>query len=439
MTAQLTVDGPCRCTLNFSIAREELDSAVNSRLAEIAKTTEFKGFRKGKAPTSLVARAHGESAREEAQRKLMGEAFASAVKEHKLNPVGDPEMNLQGLNEGEEGPLTFEFAIEVAPEIDLKLPENFDVTVTLPNIDEGMIDGEVERLLERFGKIEEAPEEALVTDEAILEGTVVYVIDDVELEPRSERPAFTKHDLVDGLRIEGSQTVFEGAKVSDTVDLAVELPDHFDPAEHAGKSATLRYTIDRHRLVVLPDLDEELLKNLGQESVEELRGNIRTGLDGQRQAAYDEQVNAGIENSLLDAHVFDLPERLEARSIDRQVHQVAHRMVDKDGLSSEEGHSRAEEQREQISDGTRRGLRLAFIYGHIADLEDLKASVEEALAQVRSLAQQQGKDPDESVQSAIQEGWFGDVQEQLSNDKVRTWLRERAKVTEQEPPAADAA
>jgi len=189
---------------------------------------------------------------------------------------------------------------------------------------------------------------------------------------------------------------------------------------------------------VLPELDESLLKQLGQETAEELRGNIRKGLEGQRQSAHDEQVNVGIEDKLLEAHVFELPERLEARSIDRQIHQVAHRMIEQQGLSSEEGHSRAEQERERISDGTRRGLRLAFIYSQIAGEQDLSASVEEALGQVRALAEQQGQNPDESVQSAIKEGWFGDVQEQLTNDKVRAWLRERAQVTEQAPPAADA-
>jgi len=438
MTAKVTVDGPCRRTLNFSIDRSQLDDEVTSRLSEIAKKTEFKGFRKGKAPASLVARTHGDDVREEARRKIMGEAFAEAVKEHKLNPVGDPEMNLEQLKDESDAPFTFEFAIEIAPDIEIQLPEQFDVTVTLPNIDDSMIDTEVDRLRERFGKIEEAADGDVIGDEAILEGTVVYTIDDVELEPRTERPAFTKHDLVDGIRIEGSKEVFEGASVGVTVDLSVELPAHFDPVEHAGKTAKLTYTIDRYRVVVLPELDEKLLQQLGQESVEELRGNIRKGLENQRASAHDEQVNVSIEENLLGAHVFELPERLEARSIDRQIHQVAHRMIEEQGLSSEEGHARAEQQRERISDGTRRGLRLAFIYSEIAGAQDLSATVEEALGQVRALAEQQGQNPDESVQSAIQEGWFGDVQEQITNDKVRAWLRERAQVTEQAPQEADA-
>lgn len=438
MTAKVTVDGPCRRTLSFSIDRSELDNEVTSRLAEIAQRVDFKGFRKGKAPASLVARTHGDGVREESRRKIMGQAFADAVKEHGLHPVGEPEMNLEQLNDESSGPFTFEFAIEVAPDITLELPERFAVTVTLASIDETMIDSEVDRLRERFGKIEDAADDGLVTDEAILEGTVVYVVDDEELEPRSERPAFTKHGLVDGIRIEGSDEVFEGSKTGDTVELSVELPAHFEPAEHGGKTATLRYTIDRHRVVVLPELDEQLLESLGQESVEELRQKIQTGLEGQRKAAHDDQINSTIEDELLNSHVFELPSRLETRGIDRRVHEVAHRMVDQQGLSSEEGHARAEEQREQIADATRRGLRLAFLYSQIAGANDLKTSVDEALEQVRALARQQGQDPDASVQSAIQEGWFGDVQEQLTNDKVRAWLRERAVVTEQAPPAADA-
>jgi trigger factor len=438
MTAKVTVDGPCRRTLSFSVDRTELDSEVASQLAEIASRSNFKGFRKGKAPAALVARTHGASVREDARRKIMSKAFADAIKTHGLHPVGDPEMNLAELEDEKDGDFTFEFAIEVIPDIELALPERFGVDVTIPDLDDGMVDTELERLRERFGSIEEAEEGALVASGDILEGTATYVIDGVEIEPRSERPAFTKHNLVDGMLVEGSAEVFEGASLGDVIELAVELPAHFDPTEHAGKSATLKYTVDRHRLVVLPELDEELLGKLQVASVDELRTNIQNSLQGQRQAAVTDQANAAIEDQLLEAHSFELPSRLEARSIDRRVHEIAHRLVDQQGLSSEEGHHRAEEQREQIAESTRRSLRLAFLYSRIGAAHDLEAKVEEAVAQVRTLAQEQGQDPEAALQASVQEGWLGDVQEQLTNDKVRAWLRERTDVTEQAPPAAEA-
>lgn len=436
MACTVTADGPCRRTLAFSIDRSVLDQEVDGRLEEIARTSRFKGFRPGKVPRDLVRKTHGAQLREEARRKVMGQAFREAVQEHELHPVGDPEMNLEVLKDEEGGAFEFEFAVEVIPDFELDIPEAFPVTVTLAQIDDAMVEREREALLERFATLEDAAEGAEVAQNDILEGTCVYVVDGDELEPRTERPVFTKHDLVDGLRQEGLAQAFLGQKQGDTVELEVELPAHFKPEEHAGKSATLRYTIDRHRLVKLPEVTEELLQQIGAESEDDLLQKIRQGLEGQRAQAYRSQVDAAIDADLLERHSFELPERLAAKTVDHKVHELAHKLMKEQGMSSEEGHEKAEEHRTDAEAATQKGLRLAFIVARLAKLHELGATAEETTEQVRTLAQAQGQDPDEALRASLQEGWINDVQEQLTQEKVRGFLRNLADVTEQTPDEA---
>lgn len=437
MSCTMTVDGPCRRTLSFSIDRAELDKAVEERVANIAKTVSFKGFRPGKAPIAMVRRTHGAAAAEEARRQVMGRAFSEAVKEHELQPVGEPEMNLEKLDDEGDGPFTFEFAVEVAPDIELNIPDELRVDVVLAQINDEMIEGEVNRIREQGASLEDAEEGAAAGEEDILEGTATYTVGGTTLEPRTERAVFLKHELVDAIQSPGSREVFLGAKVGDTVELEVELPAHFDPKEHAGEKAQLAFQVDRIRKVKLAEFDEEFLKRLGVESEDDLRKRISEGLAQQRAQAGQQQVDRGMENLLLEAHDFEVPERLLAKNIDRRVHEHAHQLMERGGMSAEDGHAKAEEQREEIAAASERGLKLAFLYNRIAKQQDIVPTLDEAVEQVRSVAAAQNADPDQSVAAALKEGWIADVQEQLAHEKAREWLRERAVITETEPTPAD--
>jgi trigger factor len=432
MSCTVKADGPCRRTLSFEVERASLEKEIESRLGEIASSSAFKGFRKGKTPMALVRRTHGKKIADEARQQLMGRAFADAVKEHELHPVGDPVLNLQALDEG-EGPVTFELDVEVAPDFELSLADSFPVTVELRKIDDALVDGEVLRIRERFGTLEDVADGEAVGADDLLEGTVTYVVDGEQVATRDTRPAFLRHGLLDGIAVEGLADSFEGKQQGDTVELSTTLPEHFEPKGWQDKEAQITFVIDRHRRLVVPELTEEALKSLGLESEDQLRERVQAGLDGQRRQALDGQVDRAIEEQLIGAHEFELPERLLAKSIDHRVHEVAHKLMEQQGMDSQAGHDAAEERRGEIAEAAQKGLKLAFVVDAIARANELGASPEQAVQQVQNIATREGGDPEEAVASAIREGWLSDVQEQLTSETVRAWLRERADVTEQDP------
>lgn len=435
MACTMTVDGPCRRTLEFRIDREVLHAEIEQQVREIARTSRFKGFRPGKAPLDLVRRTHGKALADEARRRIMGRAFAEALEEHRLQPVGDPELDLTGLSDDEGGPFTFSLGIEVAPEFELQLDERIPVTVALPAVGEALIEREVESLRRRAAALEDAPEGVLVGRNDVLEGTAAYEVGGQHIEGR-HAVALVEHGVVDGIVVEGAADALVGKTVGGVVELPVTLPGHFKPAEHAGQDATLRFEITRHRLAVLPEPDDPaFLQRLGVSSGDELRQRLREGLQHQREQVLGELVDREVEKALLARHDFELPERLLGKSIDRRVHEIAHQLMEREGLSAEDGHQRAEEKRAEITGAARDGLRLAFILDRVAREHGLLASTADAEAQVATMAARENADPEALLAAARKEGWLGDVQEQLTRSRARQWLRNRAEVTETEPTA----
>jgi trigger factor len=434
MACTVTVDGPCRRTLSFTIDRAELDSEIERRVQSLAQRANFKGFRPGKTPVALVRKTHGKAIADEARQAVMSRQFQEAVREHELVPVGQPELKLDLLSDEGSGPFTFALTVEVAPAVELKPLERIPVTITLADVDEPMVEAEVQRFRQQGATLETAPEGAVVGDDAILGTTITYVVDGQELPARNERPVFPRHDLVDGLQLPGSGDAFRGKRLGDTVELEGDLPPHFQPAEHAGRRAALAVTIDQHRVMVVPPLGPELLGRAGVADETELRDRIREQLGVQRARFRDEAIDRAVEGWLVEQHPLELPGGMLARAVDRRVHEIAHKLMEEQGLDSEAGHARAEAERERIATGTQRALHASFVMAKIAREQSLAATAAEAEAQIREIADGQKQDPAALVAEAHQQGWLNDVAAQITEQKTRDWLRTRAVVTEQAPP-----
>ena len=433
MSCTLTVDGPCRRTLSFTIDRATVDAQVQAELRELAGRASFKGFRPGKVPLDLVRRTHGRAVAEDVRRTLMSQAFQEAVTEHKLQPVGEPVLNLQQLQDEQSGPFTFSLEIEVVPDFELGQLEGLPVTVELPAVDVGMVESEIERLRRQAGTLADAPAGEAAGPDSILSATLRYAVDGQELEPRAERPVMPRHDIVDGFRAEGSGAAFLGRQVGDEVELPLTLPPHFDPPALAGKPATLRARIDAHRVAVPAALDEALFQRLGVPDAAALRERVGQALEAQRAQVRDGLADRAIERKLVELHPFELPERLVQKAVERRVHEVAHQLMERQGLDAEAGHREAEAQREAIVGRTRTAIHASFILSRIAQRQGLNAGVQEAEAEVRRLAAEQGAAPDELLAASRREGWLADVAAQITEQKTRAWLRGQARITETAP------
>jgi trigger factor len=329
--------------------------------------------------------------------------------------------------------------VEVAPEVSLVPLEKIPVTITLADVDATMVENEVQRFRQQGATLEPAPEGRAVDDESVLGTTVTYAVDGQTLEPRPERPVFPRHDIVDGLQLPGSGAHFRGKQLGDKVELEADLPAHFQPAEHAGRRAALAVTIDQHRVMVVPPLGEELLSRAGVATEAELRERIAEQLQAQRVRFRDEAVDRAVESWLVEQHPLELPAGMLSRAVERRVHEIAHKLMEEQGLDSEAGHGKAEAERERIAAGTQRALHASFVMAKIAREQSLAATAEEAEAQIRELAEAQKQDPAALLAEAHQQGWLNDVAAQVTEQKTREWLRARADVTEQQPPAAPSA
>ena len=293
-------------SVNGVITADELQNAADEILTEYGKKAKMPGFRPGHIPLSILRQKYNASAMSEAIDKLMNRDLNEYVADKKIRLAGSPRADLAKWEMGQDAEYTLEFDIlPTLPAIDL---EKFTVTKKTTTLDEA----EVEKSLENIRKSRSIAEKQ--PDDYVAQNGDTAVIDFRGFIGDEEFAggAAEKHHLVlgSGAFIPGFEDQVIGHKSGDEFDVNVKFPSDYHAENLAGKDARFAVKVHEVRKHQLPELNDELAKSVGHESVDKLREHIRTILTEQ----YDEAAKRDMRNELLDILAdkvkLDLPENL---------------------------------------------------------------------------------------------------------------------------------
>ncbi len=288
------------------IPADALQAAADEILLEYGKKAKMPGFRTGKIPLSILRQKYNASAYGEAIDKLMNQDLNDYIADKKIRLAGAPKADLAGWEIGKDAEYSLEFDIlPTLPAIDL---EKYTVTKKVADLPES----EVEKSLENLRKSRSIAEKQ---DEkyAAVNGDIAVIdfkgfVDDTAFEGGEAK----KHHLTlgSGAFIPGFEDQIIGHKIGDKFDVNVKFPSDYHAENLAGKDARFAVEIHEIRKHILPELNDDLAKEVGQESVDALKQHIRNILTEQ----YDEAGKRDMRNELLDILAdkvkLDLPETL---------------------------------------------------------------------------------------------------------------------------------
>ena len=315
-------------TVSGQISASDLQAAADEILVEYGKKAKMPGFRPGHIPLSILRQKYNTSAISEAVDKMINKDMNDYVAEKKLRLAGAPKVDLAGWEIGKDVEYTLEFdVLPSLPEIDL---EKFTVTKKTTKLDES----EVEKSLENIRKARSVAEKQPDDYKAANGDTAVIDFKGFLGDEAFEGGAAEKHHLVlgSGAFIPGFEDQIVGHKAGDEFDVNVKFPSDYHAANLAGKDARFAVKVHEVRKHKLPEMNDELAKTIGHESVDKLREHIRTILNEQ----YEEAAKRDMRNELLDILAdkvkLDLPETLVDQELNmaKQEHDRAHAHCDDD-------------------------------------------------------------------------------------------------------------
>lgn len=315
------------------ISATDLQAAADEILTEYGKKAKMPGFRPGHIPLSVLRQKFNASAYGEAVDKLMNKDLTDYIADKKIRLAGAPKADLAGWEIGKDAEYSLEFDIlPTLPAIDL---EKFTVTKKVTDLDPA----EVEKALENIRKNRSVAEKQDEKYKAIDGDVAVIDFKGFIGKDAFEGGEAKKHHLIlgSGAFIPGFEDQIIGHKAGDKFDVKVKFPKDYHAENLAGKDARFEVEVHEIRHHILPELNDELAKSVGQESVKALREHITKILTDQYADAAQSEMRNELLEILADKVKLDVPETLVSQELEmaKAEHDRTHAHCD--------GHCKAED------------------------------------------------------------------------------------------------
>ena len=289
-----------------TLTADQVQAAADEILLEYGKKVKMPGFRAGKVPLNILRQKYNASAYGEAIDKLMNQDLNDYIADKKIRLAGAPKADLAGWEMGKDTEYSLEFDIlPTLPAIDL---EKYTVTKKTAELDEKEVDVALENIRKSRSVAEKQDKEYKAQNGDVAVIDFKGFVGDEAFEGGEAK----KHHLIlgSGAFIPGFEDQVIGHQVGDKFDVNVKFPDAYHAENLAGKDARFEVEVHEVRKHILPELNDELAKQVGQESVDALKQHIRNILNEQ----YEDVAKRDMRNELLDILAdkvkLDLPETL---------------------------------------------------------------------------------------------------------------------------------
>lgn len=434
MKTELKEISPTRKQIDIEIAPDAVRGVYDRISDRYAKSANVPGFRPGHAPRAVVRSRFKDEIRSELLRELLPDAVQRAIAEHKLEPLGEPELNLEntdGLAEIGVKPISFNVGIDVLAPIALGNYKGLEIKRSVRPVKDEDIDRVIESLQENSASLEPVEDRSAELGDTVTASFHGKFVETPEAEPINVEDV----DVVLG----GQGVVPEitnallGAKPDDEKSFLVAYPADFNAKGLAGKQLDYTVKVNAVRIKVLPEVDDEWAQSLGDEvdSLEALRGKIRADMEQRSGHEADAKVRADLVRQLVEAHQFELPERLVTHQTEQRFEAVMRDMINH-GIDPRNQELDWEKARDSLKEQASHDLRGSLLLEHIADKEKIEVSQQEIDDEINAMADASRQSPEQVRAILTKQGGERSIAGRLRNRKALEFLVANARVTETE-------
>jgi trigger factor len=360
-----------RVRLAVEVGFDELKPSLDAAYQKIGASIRVPGFRPGKAPARIIDQRVGRAAvLEEAVNDALPKAYTEAVRETGVKALGQPDIEVTNLDDGQS--LSFTAEVDIRPEITLPVLSAIAVDVDDVEVSDADIEEQLDALRDRFGTLKGVDRVVQSGDYVALD--LLAEVDGQEVEGGSANGL--SYEVGSGNLIDGLDEAIEGKAAGESATFETTLQQ----GERAGDQAVVTATVNSVKEKELPAADDDFAQLASEfDTIDELRADLRTRLGRVKQLGQGSQARDKVLEQLIDTIEFDVPESAVASEVGYREHEIVHSMNHDDDLMArfltEQGKTR-EEFDAELRENAIRSVKAQFILDSIADAEEL--SVDDA-------------------------------------------------------------
>jgi trigger factor len=416
-----------RARVEVEVPAEDVDRAAQRAARGLAREMRMPGFRKGKAPPSLVIQRLGfGTVLQEAIREALPQWYEQGLLKSGVSPIGDPEIEIVGAPEAEGQPLSFKFEVGVRPAAKLGTYMGLEVGRAAPESGEEIVDREVERLRGGFAKLE--PVERVGTEGDVLLIDFEGLLDGKAFEGGKADDYLL--ELGSGQLIEGFEEQLAGASAGESREVKVTFPDDYQAESLAGREAVFAVEVKEVREKVLPELDDDFAAEASEfETLEELRTNIGTRVSEAMEERAEQDFRVAVIDAAVETATVELPAGLVAARAaerwERVERQLGARGMSPDAYLQMQGKTR-EEVIEESKPDAEHELQREAVLAAIVEAEGIDVSEEEMVEALAHTAEHERTTPEKLLERLRESGRDAIVREDIQVRKAIDLIVESA-------------
>ena len=401
--------------VEVSVDAETFAKAVNKAYKKQVKNINVPGFRKGKAPKSIIEKMYGEGVfYEDAMQDCYPEALDAAAKEAELNVIAVD--SLEALDASKDG-FTFKATVITYPVIDINDYKGITVTKKSTRVTKKLIDEEIEKVRDRNSRM------ITVEDGEVVDGDMVVI----DFEGMKDGVAFEggkaenyNLKIGSGNFIPGFEEQIIGHKTGEEFTITVKFPEDYQAEELKGADAEFKINLHEIKRKELPELDDEFVKDVSdKETLDEYKEEIKETLKKRLEDEQKKDIEDQVITKLCDSVEGEIPEQMYDNAVNEMIQEFDMRLrsqgMDFNTYMKYMG-ATPDTIKEMYRPDAERRVKLRLALEKIAEKENFEITAEELDAEYNRLAEQYKMDVEEVKKAINDESLSADLKTQKAMD-----------------------
>lgn len=412
--------GPCKKHISVTISREDIDALHDMSVEELSAEAQVPGFRTGKVPAKLIEKRFKDEIFGQLKQKLLMQSMEQVSEENGLEPIGEPDIEVESLEIPDEGDFEYEFEIEVRPDFEMPDFSKVKIERKTSEVTDDDVEAQLKDFLAQYGTFvpHDGPAELgdyLVVDMKFTHGDEVFKeMEEVAVELRSTL-RFQDAELEDFGKL------MDGAKPDEERETKITISVESPNVEMRGEELGLAIKVQDVKKVEMPEIDEAMLERLGVESEDDLKKQIRESLERQTTYEQRESTRDQLLAQITESASWDLPEDLVSRQADNALRREILEMRQA-GFTQQQIAARENQTRQQSLTKTRDSLKQHFILDKLAEDNGIEVPPSKIDMEIQMMAWQSGESARKvrarMVKNGMIENLEAQIREQLAIDHV---------------------
>ena len=416
LDVEISEVGPCRKHVVVTVSEADIAAVRAEAIEELAEKAEVPGFRVGRVPSALLEKRFRDEIISDVKQKVLLQSLEQLSDDNSIDPINQPEINVDSLDIPESGDFRYEFDVEVRPEFEI--PDYASWTIERPcgEVSDDEFSAFRSQFLSSHAERNTVQRPAEKGDFVVCD--IVFRHNGKDLR-ESESVALQLHSELrfQDSELSGFDQLMAGAAAGDSRTAELQVSLQSPTVEMRGETVEAKFTVKEVQEQVLPAMDREFLDRLDCDSEEELNDRLREALERQIEYQQRQTTRQQILDRITEAADWDLPESLVKQQTDNALRREMLEMSQA-GFPREHILARENEIRQNAIESTRQALKEHFVLDRIATAENIECDQSDIDHELMMMAFQSGESLRRIRARMVKSGMMDNLEAQLRERKA---------------------